>query len=116
MFEEERVAPQEAVVSAAPQQAALDSQDVAASDVELLVAKPSEELDLLVVRYGYQPVDLQYELRVERSDLELVRTETGAEAYRYVLRGIPKDRALFVTIAAARGGELSPESEVIEIR
>jgi hypothetical protein len=86
-----------------------------APDVEVLWAIPSTPVERYTIRYGYTRDSLTDSITVSTDALEKYADPTHGYVYRYLLKGIPADRTLYVSLIAHSGNESSPQSTVFEI-
>ena len=86
------------------------------SDVEVLWAVPDEPVDRFILRYGSNKESLEKEISLTPLQLTTVISPQHGKAFRYLITGIPKDQILFLTLASAKGEEISKPTEVFEIR
>ena len=86
------------------------------SNVEILWQATGEVPDAFILRYGVSPTLLTEEKRVEAVTIERADDPQYGPVYRYVLRGIPASRSVFVTIAAVKGDTTSEASPVFEVK
>lgn len=87
-----------------------------ASDVEMLWEIPGEPVEGFVISYGYDDgSEFGRRMKVRAADLERFEDKQYGFVYRYVLRDIPADRPLRVSISAYNGEEISPPSQVVTV-
>lgn len=82
--------------------------------IEVAWKIPSDPVDGYIIRYGSTPDSLNNEIKVS---IIQVREEQDPElgpVFRYVIKGVPDSRRIYVSIAAFKGDVISNFSEVLE--
>jgi len=107
--------------SDADQQVATEQIPATESDVEIVWEIPKNPVDGYLVRYGDRRDSLTQELRVLNSELAKVNDPKYGSVYRYLLRNMPTDKSVFVSIAALHsagtdGEAVSAPSAVFEVK
>ena len=87
----------------------------APSDIEIVWEMPKAAVDGYLIRYGASRERLTTEVRVNASDLMREEDTDHGFVYRYLLKGVPADKVVFVSIAAITGDQVSAPSEVLEV-
>jgi hypothetical protein len=72
---------------------------------------PSEPTDGFIIRYGDDRAQLSKELVIMTSDLQEEQDAQAGPVYRYIIKNVPRDKQLYVSIAAFKGGTVSDFSE-----
>ena len=94
--------------------ATVSSPPIAGQGIEIAWKIPSDPVDGYIIRYGATPDSLPNEVKVsiieirEEQDLEL------GPVFRYLIKGIPDTRRIYVSIAAFKGDVISNFSETLE--
>lgn len=83
--------------------------------VEVIWAIPKDPVEGFVVRYGYSKGELKFEDKVASAALDRYDDPKHGFVYRYVLRNVPTDRSVYVTLSAYNGKDLSAPSPVFEV-
>lgn len=77
------------------------------SIIELRWTVPTNPVDGFVVSYGFEDEPLNNRITVPLSQLEREEKTEHGPVYRYLLKDIPRDRELQVSIASYRGENVS---------
>ena len=85
------------------------------SEVELLWAIPEVEVDSYTIEYGYSVDSLNNSIDVATQQLERMEDSEHGFLYRYVIKSLPNDQTIYVSLIAKKGTEASPPSEVVAI-
>lgn len=85
------------------------------SDVEVLWEIPQRSVDGFVVRYGYSREVLDGQVKLAAGEVERFDDPVHGMVYHYVLRNVPPDRKVFVTVSAFQGQRESEPSVVLEV-
>ena len=72
---------------------------------------PSEPTDGFIIRYGDDRAQLSKEVVIMTSDLREEQDAQAGPVYRYIIKNAPRDKQLYVSIAAFKGGTVSDFSE-----
>lgn len=72
---------------------------------------PSEPTDGFIIRYGNDRAQLSKEVVIMTSDLQEEQDPQAGPVYRYIIKNVPRDAQLYVSIAAFKGGTVSDFSE-----
>ena len=82
--------------------------------IEVLWEIPKEDVDGFIVRYGFERLHMDHEIKLSKADVAEVNDAEFGKAYRYVIQPTPADKAVYVSIASFKGELVSEFSEVIE--
>ena len=85
------------------------------TDVEVVWAVPTEPVEGYVIHYGLSKTTLTLKDRVNVERLERIEDPVRGALFRYLLKGVPTDRAIYVSVAAFEGEEESEPSEILEV-
>lgn len=85
------------------------------SRVEVIWAIPQEPVDGYVVRYGYTRDDLKFEEKIPAEKLDRYEDPQYGFVYRHVLKDVPPNSTVFVSLSAYTGRNTSPPSTVFEV-
>lgn len=83
--------------------------------VEVIWAIPKDPVDGFIVRYGYTKGELKFEEKVASSALDRFDDPKYGFVYRHVLKNVPTDKPVYVTLSAYHGAEVSAPSPVFEV-
>ncbi len=83
--------------------------------VEIVWEIPKDSVDGFVIRYGFSRTDLRYSERVQSAELDRMEDPKFGFVYRYVLKNMPPEKTVFVTLAAFTGALESEPSSVFEV-
>ena len=86
------------------------------TDVEILWGIPAQPVDGFVIYYGYEAENLPYQQKVAVGDLGKFEDDKFGFVYRFVLKGIPANKDLKVSIAAISDGKITPPSDVFTVQ
>ena len=81
------------------------------SGISITWEVPSEPTDGFIIRYGEDRNQLAKEVTVLTSDLQEEQDPEAGPVYRYIIKNIPRNKTIFVSIAAFKGGTISDFSE-----
>lgn len=84
-------------------------------DVQVVWRIPEDETDRFVVHYGFKADNLEHNLDLEASKVERLDHPKYGPVYRYILRGLPRDRTIFVSVSAVIDNVASHPSPAIEV-
>ena len=84
-------------------------------DVLVIWAIPTTPVDRYTIRYGFTRDSLTESLNVTTDSLEKYQDPVHGFVYKYILKGVPEDRTIFVSLIAHTGSDSSPPSAVFEI-
>ena len=84
-------------------------------DVLVIWAIPTSAVDRYTIRYGFTRESLSESVTVTTDALEKYQDPVHGFVYKYVLKGVPEDRSVFVSLTAHTGSESSPPSATFEI-
>jgi hypothetical protein len=90
-------------------------QESSNSAIEILWQVPTTPVDGFILSWGYDQSSAVNRVSVKRSDLEQISDSSMGEVYRYVLRNMPADRGIRVTVAAYKGNLTSEPSEIVSV-
>lgn len=79
--------------------------------VEMSWEIPAEPVDAFVLYLGNSPENLNTEIHLKISDLQVV----ADNKYRYVIKPVESSEPMYVSLAAQFEGKISPRSEVQKI-
>ena len=85
------------------------------SDVEVLWEIPQKSVDGFVVRYGYNREALDGQVKLAAGEVEKLDDPVHGLVYHYVLRNVPPDKKVFVTVSAFQGQRESQPSVLLEV-
>ena len=83
--------------------------------VEIVWEIPKDPVDGFVIRYGFNKADLRFSEKVPSGELDRLEDPKFGFVYRFVLKNMPPERTVFVTLAAYSGREESEPSPVFEV-
>ena len=86
------------------------------TDVEILWGIPAQPVDGFVIYYGYEAENLPYQQKVAVNDLGKFEDDKFGFVYRFVLKGIPANKDLKVSIAAVSDGKITAPSDVFTVQ
>lgn len=86
------------------------------TNVELVWQVPEDPVDGFVVRYGFQRGSLEHEIKVTTAQLERYEDPSYGFVYRYILKEVPSDESVFISIAAFKGAVVSQAGDVFEVK
>jgi len=86
-----------------------------AGSVELVWSASDHGVDSFLINYGSSRDKLNQQLKLTNSDIEIYQDPSEGKVYRYVMKDIPKDKRMFVSVTAVRGETHSQPSEVMEV-
>jgi len=75
---------------------------------------PSDPVDGYIIRYGSSPDSLTNEIKVSIIQIREEQDPELGPVFRYIIKGVPESRRLYVSIAAFKGDVISNFSEVLE--
>jgi hypothetical protein len=81
------------------------------SGISITWEVPSEPTDGFIIRYGDNRAQLSKEVVIMTSDLREEQDSVAGPVYRYIIKNVPRDKQIFVSIAAFKGGTVSDFSE-----
>ena len=77
------------------------------SGVSITWEVPSEPTDGFIIRYGDDRTQLSKEVTILTSDLREEQDPEAGPVYRYIIKNVPRDKQIFVSIAAFKDGTVS---------
>lgn len=81
------------------------------SGVSVTWEVPSEPTDGFIIRYGDDRTQLSKEVTVLTSELREEQDPESGPVYRYIIKNVARNKPIFVSIAAFKGGTISDFSE-----
>jgi hypothetical protein len=87
---------------------------IAGQGIEVAWKIPSDPVDGYIIRYGATPDSLPNEVRVSIIEIREEQDPELGPVFRYLIKGIPDTRRIYVSIAAFKGDVVSNFSEVLE--
>jgi hypothetical protein len=106
---------QATTVSIRPDAPAQNTAPVPGTRVEVIWAIPQEPVDGYIVRYGYNREDLKFEEKIASAKLDRYEDPQYGFVYRHVLKDVPPNSTVFVTLSAYTGKKISPPSPAFEV-
>ncbi|WKZ57911.1 MAG: hypothetical protein QY326_04370 [Bdellovibrionota bacterium] len=103
--------PEAAAIAPSPTDTAKSAHD----DIEIIWALPSEPVEGFVIRYGTEEGKLDKETRILFSEVEQVPDPQHGMVLRYVLRALPRNMPIFISIAAFSMNEESAPSAILSV-
>ena len=83
--------------------------------VEIIWAIPKDPVDGFIVRYGFSKSDLKFEEQIASAKLDRFDDPKYGFVYRHVLKDVPVNSSVFVSLIAYTGTEKSAPSPVFEV-
>jgi len=87
----------------------------AVSDVEILWEIPNKPVDGFVIRHGYSRDNLENSARIAAGDVEKVEDPVHGTVYHYLLKNLPPDKKVYITVSAFVGSAESAPSTTLEV-
>jgi hypothetical protein len=85
------------------------------SDVEVLWEIPREPVEGFIITYGVDQGSSIGRVKVRSDELTRYEDQRYGFVYHYVLKDVPADKAVRVSISAYKGAEVSEQSRVIVV-
>lgn len=83
--------------------------------VELVWQRPAEPVTVYHLRYGVSPKNLDQSARVPVANLDKIDDLSQGPLFRYILKGVPIGKDIYVSMQAENQYGMSPESAPILI-
>lgn len=83
--------------------------------VEVIWEIPKDPVDGYIIRYGFNRDKLEFEEKVSSSSLDRFEDPKFGFVYRHVLKNVPPEKSVFVSLTAYTGTERSAPSPVFEV-
>lgn len=106
---------QTAMVAVEPRSAKAPANVALGTRIEVIWQIPKDPVDGFIVRYGYTTDAMKFEQRVTTGELDRYEDPKFGFVYRYVLKDIPVEKPVFVSLMAFTGSEQSTPSPVFEV-
>ena len=90
------------------------SPPIAGQGIEVAWKIPSDPVDGYIIRYGATPDSRPNEVTVSIIERREEQDPELGPVFRYLIKGIPDTRRIYVSIAAFKGDVISNFSEVLE--
>ena len=90
-------------------------QKSAPTDVEILWEIPQQPVDGFVIRYGFSRSGLDKTVKVKAMDIEKIDDPVHGPVIRYLLKDIPSDKRIYITVSAYSGDKESDASGMFEV-
>jgi hypothetical protein len=111
---EEQVAPAEPTQNpAVPAENPVQADNT--SSIEVMWQVPGEPVEEYHLYYGIDPQHLDNHIEVPVSELQKIDHPKHGPVFRYELKGVPANRAIYISMRAANKGKLSDPSPTIKI-
>jgi|GEM_PF-6003097 len=108
--------PQSAQHSSEPtSKSAQSSAPIKISDIEIVWEVDTDNADYYWIRYGFNPDNIEYTLKLDPSELKREQDPELGELYIFLLKDIPTSTAVYVQVASELDGVVSPFSRVFEV-
>ncbi|MBN8549927.1 MAG: hypothetical protein J0M12_11480 [Deltaproteobacteria bacterium] len=102
-------------VTVKPQAPAPTATPAPGTRVEVIWAIPKDPVDGFIIRYGYTKTELKFEEKVHGTALDRFDDPKYGFVYRYVLKNVPANTTVYVSLIAYTGNEQSAPSPVFEV-
>ncbi len=83
--------------------------------IEVIWEIPASPVDGYILKYGPTPENLSNSVEVQTATIEQINDPTHGKVYRYVLRNVPTEQKLFVSMASKKDGIASPFSAPFQV-
>lgn len=83
--------------------------------IEVTWEIPADKVESYVIRYGTEKDHLDKEVRLHPGDIQKVHHEKYGDVFRYLLPNPPRDKTVYVSVAAVSSSGESAPSRVFEV-